>query len=164
MRAWLGECVCWLLVSSGPAGPLAWRKARKPNRHRGLWRGLISRKPELLLTINQHVFILPHIQSSTRPSVLTLTQTSIHPPIHSHTHSFTHPFIHPSIHPPNHSSTHSLIQLFIHPSILTSIHSPTHSFTHSFPRQFIHPPMNGWVCLCKIFARSPVHKRVSVTN
>jgi len=26
----LVECVRWLFVSSRPAGPLAWRKARKP--------------------------------------------------------------------------------------------------------------------------------------
>jgi len=44
LDAWLGECVCWLLVGSRPAGALAWRKARKPIG-RGLWRGLISRKP-----------------------------------------------------------------------------------------------------------------------
>src|SRR6218665_2428257 len=78
LDAWLGECVCWLLVSSGPAGPLVWRIARKPigRGQRGLWRGLISRKPELLLTINQHVFILLRIQSSIPPSVRTLTHTS----------------------------------------------------------------------------------------
>ena len=49
LDAWLGECVCWLFVGSRPAGPLAWCRTRKPIG-RGLWRGLISRKPKLLLT------------------------------------------------------------------------------------------------------------------
>src|SRR6218665_1805475 len=83
--------MCRLFVSSRPAGPLAWRKARKPIG-RGLWHGLISRKLKLLLANSQHTHS-PNPASnhpSIRPSIQSLTHTSIHSSIHS----FTHPSFH----------------------------------------------------------------------
>src|SRR6218665_1319729 len=88
MHGWLN--VCWSFVGSGSAGPLAWRRARKPIG-RGLWRGVFSRKPKLLLTNSQHPHSHSHASNypSNQSSGRTLTHTFVHPHIHSPTHSFT---------------------------------------------------------------------------
>src|SRR6218665_658871 len=88
LDAWLGEYVGCLFVGSRPTGPLTWRKARKP-LGRGLWRGLISRKPKLLLTIHTHIH--PTMYSIIHPNIRPYT----HPPIYSP----THPIFRPSMHP-----------------------------------------------------------------
>src|SRR6218665_1942331 len=84
MHGWLSVCVGCLLVVE----------------MLGLWRGLISRKPKLLLTINQHTHSPTH--AFNYPSIN-------HPPVHSPTHPFTHPFIHP----PSHSSTHPFLDEWV---------------------------------------------------
>src|SRR6218665_57326 len=88
MHGWGNFCFCFFFLFYLP-GP----KTPKPNKQGGLWRELIPRKPELLLTISQQTHLPNHASNHPpiQPSVCTLTHTSIHPSIHSITHLFIHP-------------------------------------------------------------------------
>src|SRR6218665_2357661 len=79
----------------------------------GLWRGVISRKPKLLLTNDEQTHSPNHASNHAfiQPSVRILTYISIHPPFHPPTHPFTHTSIHLPIHSPTRSSTHPCIHV-----------------------------------------------------
>src|SRR6218665_3882103 len=93
MHGWVNVCVDYLLVVDLLG---LWRGAKPVSLWAGaLWRGLISRKPKLLLTTNQHTHSPIHASNHPfiQPSVRTLIHTSIQPPIHSPTLSFIHPSV-----------------------------------------------------------------------
>src|SRR6218665_2162806 len=73
MHGWLNVCVGCLLIVDLLG---LWRGVKPVSLSAGgLWRGFISRKPLLLLTVNQHTHTLtkPRIQSSFQSSVRSLT-------------------------------------------------------------------------------------------
>src|SRR6218665_93194 len=66
MHGWLNVCVCvGCLLVVDLLG--LWRGVKPVSLYRqwGLWRGLISRKPKLLLTVNQQT----HINQTTHPII-----------------------------------------------------------------------------------------------
>src|SRR6218665_2321194 len=79
----IGGMCALVFVSSRPAGPLAWRKARKP-----IGRGASG--------VDQVPVSLSYYQQTTNTHLhptMHLIHPSNHPSVHSLTHPFTRPFI-----------------------------------------------------------------------
>src|SRR6218665_3388684 len=107
MHAWLGECVCGLIVSSSLG--LRDIKPRQRPLPIGL-RGFTLRQRTSKFTTNKKP-----MHTLNQPCIHPIIHPSNHPSVHSPTHPFTHPSVHPPIHPPIHHRNPQSTHPSVHP-------------------------------------------------